>query len=87
MTQRIRTFSRLGWFLALVLVTTAIAADSPLPSGKVVLESKSISVGVGVSWGEGTLNLKGIITNSLSKASRWLISDLPRRTRSGMLTI
>jgi hypothetical protein len=59
MAKRIRTFSRLGWFLALVLATTAIAADSPLPSGKVALESRSISVGVGVNWGDGTLNFKG----------------------------
>ncbi|MGE5304819.1 MAG: EipA family protein [Alphaproteobacteria bacterium] len=59
MNKRIRTMSRLGWLLALVLATTAFAADNPQPSGKVAIESRSISAGIGVTWGDGTLNFKG----------------------------
>ncbi len=46
--------------MAGVLLTAAIASsqDGP-PSGTVSLESKSIAVGVGVSWGDGTLNYQG----------------------------
>jgi len=59
MEKRIGSVSLFGWFLALMLATISIAADSPLPSGKIALESRSISAGIGVSWGDGTLSLKG----------------------------
>ena len=59
MNKSIRSISRFGWFLALVLATTSIAADSPQPSGKIALESRSISAGIGVSWGDGTMNYQG----------------------------
>jgi len=59
MEKRIGSVSLFGWFLALILATISIAADSPLPSGKIALESRSISAGIGVSWGDGTLSLKG----------------------------
>jgi hypothetical protein len=54
-----RSISRFGWFLALMLATSSIAADSPQPSGKIAIESRSISAGIGVSWGDGTLSFKG----------------------------
>lgn len=44
--------------LALSLVTAASAQDKK-PSGTVALESKSIAVGIGVSWGDGTLTFQG----------------------------
>jgi hypothetical protein len=42
----------------LAAVTVAVAQDGP-PSGKVAVESKSVALGVGVSWGDGTLTYKG----------------------------
>ena len=60
MSNSIRTFSRPALLLlALALATTAISADSPTPSGKVSINSTSIAAGIGVSWGDGTLSLKG----------------------------
>jgi Envelope integrity protein A len=41
-------------FLAVVAL-----AQQQTPSGKVSLESKSIAVGIGVSWGEGVLTYQG----------------------------
>lgn len=35
------------------------AADEEKPSGKVQISSKSIAVGVGVTWGNGTLTYQG----------------------------
>ncbi|TMA88176.1 MAG: DUF1134 domain-containing protein [Deltaproteobacteria bacterium] len=45
--------------VVMVLATTAISGESPKPSGKVTMESKSIAAGIGVTWGEGKLNFKG----------------------------
>ena len=46
--------------LAGVLFTAALAVsqEGP-PSGKVNIESKSVAIGVGVSWGDGTLTYQG----------------------------
>jgi hypothetical protein len=50
---------RLRWLLAAALVLAAgpAPAEDPLgpPSGTLRLESKSVAVGIGVSWGDGTL--------------------------------
>ena len=49
------------WLLALgclAVFSVAMAADPP-PSGTVKLTSKSIAVGVGVTWGDGTLTFGG----------------------------
>ena len=59
MDKRMGSVSRFGWLLALMLATTSIAADSPQPSGKIALESRSISAGIGVSWGDGTMSFQG----------------------------
>ena len=48
-----------GFLVLTVLVTTAMSGESAKPSGKVTMESKSIAVGVGVTWGDGKLNFKG----------------------------
>jgi hypothetical protein len=57
---KVRTLSRLVMLVLLtVCAATAVAADSPKPSGKVTMESKSIAAGIGVTWGEGKLNFKG----------------------------
>jgi hypothetical protein len=57
----LRWFSRsiLSFFVLTALVTTAMSGESPKPSGKVTMESKSIAVGIGVTWGYGKLNFKG----------------------------
>ena len=56
----IQTISRLAlFFWLLAVVTTANAAESAKPSGKVTIESRSIAAGVGVTWGEGKLSFKG----------------------------
>ena len=44
---------------SLVMVSAlAIAQDGP-PSGKVWLESRSVALGIGVSWGDGKLTVQG----------------------------
>ena len=58
--SKIRTVSRFALFLFVVaFATTAISGESPKPSGKVSIESRSIAVGVGVTWGDGKLSFKG----------------------------
>ena len=55
----------LGW-----LVAFAAFADEPNPSGRVNISSKAIAVGVGVTWGDGTLSYGGkTYTFSLSGLS------------------
>jgi hypothetical protein len=56
---KFRTVSRIALLLVLALATTAVPAQSPEPSGKVSIDSTSIAVGIGVSWGDGILNFKG----------------------------
>ena len=44
---------------SLLMVTAlAVAQDGP-PSGKVWVESKSVALGIGVSWGDGKLTFQG----------------------------
>jgi len=44
--------------VSLVAGTSAISAQEAT-TGKVTLESKSVAIGVGVSWGDGLLEYKG----------------------------
>jgi len=49
------------WLVALgclAVMTAALAADPPV-SGTVKLTSKSVAVGIGVTWGDGTLTFGG----------------------------
>lgn len=58
--SKVRTSSKIAaFFLLTTLVATAISGESPKPSGKVSIESKSIAAGIGVTWGEGKLSFKG----------------------------
>ena len=58
--SKARTILRLAIiFLVTAFAANANSADDPKPSGKVSIESKSIAVGIGVSWGEGKLSFKG----------------------------
>jgi len=48
------------WLIALsYLVAFAAFAAEPNPSGKVNISSTAVAVGVGVSWGDGTLSFGG----------------------------
>ena len=49
----------LAFGLALRVAARDIAFSQGDTSGKVTLESKSIAVGVGVSWGDGVLEYRG----------------------------
>ena len=42
----------------LMMTALAVAQDGP-PSGKVWVESKSVALGIGVSWGDGKLTFQG----------------------------
>jgi hypothetical protein len=44
---------------ALVCVSGVATAADEKPSGTVTIESKSVALGVGVSWGDGKLQYKG----------------------------
>lgn len=51
-----------GSWMAVVIglaLVTVVAAQDNKPSGSVTMESKSIAVGIGVSWGDGTLTFQG----------------------------
>jgi hypothetical protein len=48
------------WVMAAALVCVGgVAAADDKPSGTVTIESKSVALGVGVSWGDGKLNYEG----------------------------
>jgi len=48
------------WVVAAALVSFGgMAAADDKPSGTVTIESKSVALGVGVSWGDGKLNYEG----------------------------
>lgn len=49
----------LGLSLASLLVATSMAPAQSDTKGKVTLESKSVALGVGVSWGDGILEYRG----------------------------
>ena len=39
--------------------THNVYGQSPIPAGKIAIESDSIALAVGVNWGEGLLTFKG----------------------------
>jgi hypothetical protein len=41
------------------VLTVAVAADEQKPSGTVKISSKAVAIGVGVTWGDGTLTYAG----------------------------
>jgi hypothetical protein len=48
------------WVVAAALVCVAgVAAADDTSSGTVTIESMSVALGIGVSWGDGTLNYEG----------------------------
>jgi len=50
-----------NWLVALgcVAVLSVAMAAEPTPSGTVKLTSKAVAIGVGVTWGDGTLTFGG----------------------------
>ena len=58
--SKVLKVSRLAlFFMVMALASNALAAEKATPSGKISIESRSIAVGVGVTWGDGKLNFKG----------------------------
>ena len=58
--SKVTKVSRFVLFLFIAaLATTAISGESRKPSGKVSIQSRSIAVGIGVTWGDGKLTFKG----------------------------
>jgi hypothetical protein len=49
----------IGLSLALLTAASSSAPAQDDTKGKVAIESKSVAVGVGVSWGDGTLEYRG----------------------------
>jgi hypothetical protein len=45
--------------LGVLLVAVSVVAQDAKPSGTVTVESKSVAVGIGVSWGDGKLSYQG----------------------------
>jgi len=45
--------------LMLGVMLISVAAGAQEPSGKVAIESKSVAVGIGVTWGDGKLTYQG----------------------------
>ena len=41
------------------MVSLVSAADAPAPSGTVDMSSSAVAAGIGVTWGDGTLNYHG----------------------------
>src|SRR4029453_16567999 len=57
---KVRTVSRFALFpFVAAFAATAISGEARKPSGRVTVESRSIAVGVGVTWGDGKLTFKG----------------------------
>ena len=48
-----------GLFLVFVVAGTSAVLAQGATTGKVTVESKSVALGVGVSWGDGVLEYKG----------------------------
>ena len=50
-----------GWVAAVIglALVTGVAAQDDKPSGTVEMESTSVALGIGVSWGDGTLTYEG----------------------------
>jgi hypothetical protein len=58
--SKVLKISRLAlFFMVMALASHAVAAETATPSGKITIESRSIAIGVGVTWGDGKLNFKG----------------------------
>ena len=47
------------WVMAALVCGAGMAAAEDKASGTVTIESKSVALGVGVSWGDGKLNYEG----------------------------
>ena len=58
--RRTRAFlTVVGLGLASLILGMATISAQEATTGKVTIESKSVAVGVGVSWGDGTLEFRG----------------------------
>ena len=73
--------------LLAVYPTHNVYGQSPIPSGKVSIESNSIALAVGVNWGEGLLTFKGKGKLFSVDGLISLMSGSPKRPRAARFTI
>jgi hypothetical protein len=59
MHRRTAMVTVVGVCLAVLVAGISALSAQGATSGKVTLESKSVAIGVGVSWGDGILEYKG----------------------------
>ena len=59
MTKQTTWFTVIGLGLAVVAGSTAAIAAKNDTTGTVTVESKSVALGIGVSWGDGVLTFRG----------------------------
>ena len=58
--SKITKILRFALFLFVAaFAATAISGEARKPSGRVTMESRSIAVGIGVTWGDGKLTFQG----------------------------
>ena len=75
--NRLAFITRMVMVSVLVAATFAVAQEGP-SSGKVSVESKSVALGVGVSWGMASSPSRARLTSSPSTGSAWSTSAWPR---------
>jgi len=59
MRKTAKVLTMFGLSMASLVIVVSMTAGQGATTGKITLESKSIAVGVGVSWGDGVLEYQG----------------------------
>ena len=59
MRKTAKLLTVIGLSLASIVTAISISSGQSDTKGKLTLQSKSVAVGVGVSWGDGTLEYRG----------------------------
>jgi len=59
MRKTAKVLTMFGLSMASLVIAVSMTAGQGATTGKITLESKSIAVGVGVSWGDGVLEYQG----------------------------
>jgi hypothetical protein len=76
------------------MASSALPDESPLPSGKIGIQTKSLAFGIGASWGEGTLSFanrdfrfsaNGLTMLDFGIATARTVGDIYKRADLGLL--
>src|SRR5215813_1899340 len=59
MRKTAKVLTMFGLSMASLVIAVSMTAGQGATTGKITLESKSVAVGVGVSWGDGVLEYRG----------------------------